>query len=369
MREGIISFKQDDGSSEPGMPRSADRRRVPVSLRDVAQRAGVSMATASRVMNQPELVRPPLRQRVADAARELRYVPNPAARALARRRTMRIGAVIPTVDNTIFSHFITAITRRMRSDGYSLLVSFDEFDPGLEASEIRALVAAGIDGMILVGESRDADLFALLESSRIPVVLTNIVTTTPGRICVGDDNRGGAEMIARYLLDLGHRHIGIVDAPAALNDRAALRIAGVRASLSARGLAVPDAAVVERRYGIPDGRDGLRALLSACPDTTAVICGNDVLAIGAILEARAMGLRVPEDLSISGFDGLELATQLELGLTTVAVPMAEMGLKSAEVMLGLIAGKSPPSATTLTHELIVRGSTGRPRSALRLSGA
>lgn len=305
---------------------------------------------------------------MADAARELRYVPNPAARALARRRTMRIGAVIPTVDNTIFSHFITAITRRMRVDGYSLLVSFDEFDPGLEASEIRALVAAGIDGMILVGERRDADLFALLESSRIPVVLTNILTSTPGRICVGDDNRGGAEMISRYLLDLGHRHIGVVDAPAALNDRAALRIEGVRRSLAARGLALHDRAVVERHYSISEGRAGLRALLAACPETTAIICGNDILAIGAILEARTMGLRVPEDVSISGFDGLDLAAQLELGLTTVAVPMAEMGLKAAESMLGLVAGRSPPSTTVIANELIVRGSTSRPRLTTLTSG-
>ncbi|MBL8702440.1 MAG: substrate-binding domain-containing protein [Alphaproteobacteria bacterium] len=319
------------------------------------------MATASRVMNQPELVRPPLRQRVIDAAKELRYVPNPAARALARRRTMRIGAVIPTVDNTIFARFVESITRRLRVDGYGLLVSFDEFDPALEASEIRALVAAGVDGMILVGERRDPELFALLESTRIPHVVTNIVTAAPGRFCVGDDNRGGAELVTRYLLDLGHRVIGVIDAPASLNDRAALRIESVRSTMTARGLSLPPQAVVERHYSVAAGRQGLRAVLSAHPDATAIVCGNDILAIGAIVEARAIGLRVPEDLSITGFDGLDLAAQMEIGLTTVSVSTADMGLKSAETLLGLIAGRAVPSVTVVPHELVVRASTARPR--------
>lgn len=356
----MIGTSSDDQTGSPSQRSGADRRRVPVSLRDVATRAGVSMATASRVMNQPELVRPPLRQRVVEAAKELRYVPNPAARALARRRTMRIGAVIPTVDYAIFARFVAALTRRLRQDGYGLLVSFDEFDPKLEATEIHGLVAAGIDGMILVGDRRDADLYTLLESSRIPHVVTNILSSAPGRVSVGQDNRAAAELVAHHLLDLGHRHIGIIDAPAAFVDRAALRLEGVRAALGARAL--PPPAVVERRLTIADGRAGFRALMARNPEATAVICGNDVLGIGACLEARAMGLDVPGDVSITGFGGLEIAAEMDMGLTTVTIPMTDLGTRAAESLLALIAGRAAPAMTVLQHELVLGTTTAAPRS-------
>jgi LacI family transcriptional regulator len=213
----------------------------------------------------------------------------------------------------------------------------------------------------MTGAQRSDDIYDELRLRGMPYVLTSIYLPESAHPTVGYDNREGGRVLATYLADLGHVHIGMVAGPCVVNDRAALRKAGVRDGLIARGLALPDSFVIDRPFSLANGRDGLRHLLSVHPELTAVICGNDVLAMGALFEAQAQGLRVPEDISVVGFDGLDMGMHVRPGLTTIDVHCDRMGACAAESLLARIEGKSIPHATKIDFDFVVRGSSGRPR--------
>jgi LacI family transcriptional regulator len=178
--------------------------------------------------------------------------------------------------------------------------------------------------------------------------------------CIGFDNRAAARRLCQHLIELGHRHIAMLAGLRKGNDRAALRVEGVRDALQARGLDFGPERLCERPYTVADGRSALRQLLSAPVRPTAVMCGNDVLAFGALFEAAAMGLRVPQDLSITGFDDLDLAGQMVPPLTTIRVPAAEMGRRAADQLVGVARGETAPQVTELEAAIVLRGSTGAP---------
>jgi LacI family transcriptional regulator len=187
----------------------------------------------------------------------------------------------------------------------------------------------------------------------------------PDRVAVGFDNARAMAQVVRYLLDLGHRHIAMLAGQTRDNDRAAARVAGVREALRAAGLSLPAARLVERPYELAAARDGLRVLLQADPAPTAVVCGNDVLATGALLEAARLGVAVPGQLSIVGFDDLDLAGHLQPGLTTVRVPAEEMWRLAADRVLDALRGVEVPRSTEIEVALVVRGSTAPPPGARR----
>ncbi len=330
----------------------------PAGVREVAAAAGVSVATVSRVFNEPESVRENLRNRVRDAALQLHYVPNAGARALSSHKTRRIGALIPTIDNSIFAAVMTSLQRQLAAAGFGLLIGVTEFDDRTEQSELRSMLASGIDGLVLTGARRPQSIYDELESRSLPFVLTSIYLPESRYTSVGYDNVQGGRLLARHLGQLGHRRIAMIAGPCRVNDRAELRRDGVRRELEARGLELPESRVIERSFSFADGRIGLRHLLRSTPRPTAIICGNDVLALGALFEALAAGIKVPEELSIVGFDGLELGQHTSPGLTTVDVHCAEIGSRTAEVMLARLSGQSAPKATRIELDLVVRGSSG-----------
>lgn len=338
-----------------------------VRLADVARQAEVSTATVSRVLNDPSKVRPELAERVDRAIRQLGYVPHGAARALASHRSQTVGAVVPTLDNAIFARGIQALQQRLSEDGYTLLLAMSDYDLAREVSQVGKLIERGIDGLMLIGEAHDPRLFALLEAKGLPYINTWIFRDASPHPCIGFRNRESAHRIASYLVDSGHRDIAMIAGISRHNDRAADRIVGVRQALSERGLALPEERLVERRYDVGEGRQALRHLLTAPNPPTAVICGNDVIAFGAIFEAQAQGVRVPHDLSIVGFDDLDLASQIDPALTTMHVPSERMGKGAAEYLLARLAGEDPLSATELEASLIVRGTTAPPRQRQKIA--
>lgn len=329
-------------------------------LDDVARVARVSLATASRAMSAPDLVKPATLARVLEAARLLGYVPHGAARALASRRTHTIGAVIPTLDNPIFANSTQALQRELGEHGYQLLLGSHEYDSKLEAQVTRALLERGVDGLVLVGTDHSPDLYRLLIAFRIPHVLTWSLDESGHHDCVGFNNREAAARVAQYLYELGHRKFAVISGHTAHNDRARDRITGVREALAARSIELARGYVVEKPFSMQSGREALRAMLELDPRPTAVICGNDVLAQGAMIEAHALGLDVPRALSITGFDDMELAAQTPPGLTTVRIPAAEIGRRVARHILARIAGEDVEARTELAVELVVRGSTAPP---------
>jgi len=329
-----------------------------VSVLDVAARARCSAASVSRVLNQPELVNDELRTRVLNAMRELGYVPNSAARALRSRRTHIMGIVIPTLNYAIYARLVEGLQQKLSQHGYSLLVATSEYNLASEEERARVLIERGVEGLVLIGEIHRPGLYEHLESAGIPYVNTYVYGKGGTHPCIGFDNRGATAEVTEYLLALGHRQFGVISAITAGNDRAAERVAGVRSTLESRGLHLPMDNVYERPYSIASGREGFRYLCSRANPSTAIICGNDVLAIGAVFEAQALGIKVPDEVSIVGFDNLELAAHLDPALSTVDVPATEMGERAAEFLVGKVTGQSVLESLNLPPTLIIRRTSG-----------
>ena len=333
------------------------------TIDDVASAARVSTATVSRVLNKPQAVREALRQRVTEAVVRLGYVPHAGARALMLHRSGTVGAVFPTVDNAIFAKAIEALQRRLTDAGLQLLIATSGYDVDAEARQAMNLVTRGADALALCGIGQSPQLLRFLRQRALPTVHVMTYPAPAHTVCVGFDNARAIGQAVRYLLDLGHRRVAMLAGITRDNDRARARVAGVRKALKAAGLDLPPSRLVERPYGLAEARDGFRALMAAMPAPTAMLCGNDVLAFGALLEAQKMQIAVPKALSIVGFDDLEMARHIHPALTTVHVPTEKMWSAAADRLVEAL-GRLPVAASTEVEvELVVRDSTGpAPRS-------
>jgi LacI family transcriptional regulator len=336
-----------------------DRKTAP-TLHDVARKAGVSTATVSRCFNAPDLVSADTRDRVMRAVDELGYTPHFGGRALASNRSNTMGAVIPTMENAIFARGLQAFQETLGEAGVTLLAASSGYDPARELEQIRALVGRGADGLLLIGVARPEATYAFLERRRIPFVMAWNYRPDPQRCYVGFDNRRAAMVITRKVIEQGHRRIAMISGITSDNDRASDRVEGVRAAMDEAGLAGRGLHVVEARYSLNSGRRACLELLETKPYPTAIICGNDVLAVGAITKARELGLRVPGDLSVTGFDDIELARAVEPKLTTMHVPHRRMGQAAARALLAIRDGAVDCPGTLLKTQLIMRGSLAAP---------
>jgi LacI family transcriptional regulator len=342
------------------------RPTVLPTIQAVAAAAGVSTATVSRTLNQPDSVREALRKRVEAAVTALGYVPNAGARSMMLRRSGTIGAIFPTVDNAIFAKAIDALQRRLSEAGQQLLIATCDYDADAEMRQAVNLVARGVDALALCGAGQRPELLEFLQHRGVPCVHVMTLSDDPAVTSVGFDNAVAMAQAARYLLDLGHRRIAMLAGVTRDNDRATARVAGARHALQEAGFDLPAHRLVERRYGIAAAREGFRELMAARPAPTAILCGNDVLAFGALFEAQRLGIEVPKALSIVGFDDLELANQLQPALTTVRVPTEEMWRAAADRLLAPLRGQTAPRRTEIEVSLVVRGSTApAPRKADR----
>jgi LacI family transcriptional regulator len=338
--------------------RPAGEARGNARLVDVARRAGVSTASVSRALNSPQKVSPDLRARIQDALNKLRYVPNGAARALASRRSYTIGAVVPTLSNSIFGTGVAALQQRLEEHGYTLLVANSRYDVGVETQQIRALVERGVDGLVLVGQKHRAATYELVRKFRVPYVNTYMASKGSQHPCVGFDQRAAAARLADYLIELGHRRIGLITYPYTNNDRISARIRGVRDAVARHGMVLPHDMVVEAPYTLPDGRAALRRLLAIDPAITAVMCTTDLHATGVLIEAHALGMAVPSRLSVTGFDDLDASLHQDPPLTTVHIPAQELGIRAADHLVARLRGQAVPRVTLMEAKLVIRGSTG-----------
>ncbi|WP_395059975.1 LacI family DNA-binding transcriptional regulator [Polaromonas sp.] len=329
-----------------------------ITLEEVSQAAGVSTATVSRVLSRPELVRASTRERVMAAVRQLDYQPDAAARALASGRTHTVGCVIPTLDHAIFARSTQAMQTTLARAGYQLLVASHEYDPAIELEVVRVLQQRGVDALVLVGTDHASGLWRMLRVWGKPTLLT--WSCEPRLPSIGFDNEAAARMATEHLLALGHQRIGVISGLTSHNDRARSRIEGVRQALKRVGLKLPPSLLSEQIFNLNGGRSGLRALMGARQPPTAIFCGNDLLAAGALLEAQRLGLGVPRQLSICGMDNHELAEALNPGLTTIHLPTQDLGRITAQSVLSAIAGDAIAAQSLLPFELVVRGSTAPP---------
>jgi len=336
------------------------KRKPAPTLHDVARQAGFSTATVSRALNAPALVTDSTRELVLRTVEELGYTPNFGGRALVSNRSNTIGAVIPTMDNAIFARGLQAFQETLSDAGVTLLVASSGYDGAREFEQIRTLVSRGTDGLMLIGMERPAQSYAFLDRRRIPYVLTWSYRSNQKACFVGFDNRLAAQAIARKVIACGHRRIAMIAGITASNDRASDRVDGVRAALDEAGLSGRDLPIVEAIYSLGGGRRACASLLERSPRPTAVICGNDVLAVGAMTQVKALGLRVPDDISITGFDDIELAEVAQPGLTTVHVPHRRMGEAAARMLLAIRDGTTDGEGIELETHVVMRESLAAP---------
>ena len=329
-----------------------------VGLRDVARVAGVSTATVSRAMNTPEAVSQELRDRVVSVVRHLGWVPHGAARALATRRTGTIGAVFPTLTHGDFARAIQALQSELSKSGYTLLLACSEYDAELEYQQVRKLIERGVDALLLVGEAHHNDLSELLKKNRIPYVNSFVYNPTTHGTCVGPDNRKALHKLTSYLIDLGHKTFGVVAQSTDNNDRAQARLQGIRDALAEKSIAIQPSHFAQGYWGVNEGRQLFRRILEKKPWPTAIICGNAYLTVGALLESQAMGIKVPDEMSVVGYDDIEIMSELPIPITTVRVSSDEVGRRAARLLVAKIEGMPIEPDYECDAEIIVRSSSG-----------
>ncbi len=329
-----------------------------IRIEDVAEMADVSTATVSRALSRPDRVRPETRDLVQRAVDKLGYVPDAAGRALASGRTRTVGCVIPTLDHAIFARSTHALQNTLAQAGYQLLVASHNYDPLQELVLVQALQQRGVDALVLVGAEHHKQLWKSLKQWEKPVLLT--WACDPRLPSVGFDNHAIGALATQHLLDLGHHRIGMISGYTEHNDRAQARAAGLRDTLGKAGLQLRPDAVTEQPLNLSGGRVGLIELLKAKQVPTAIVCGNDLLATGALLEAQRQGIRVPGELSICGIDNHDLASEVSPGVTTINLPTRELGQIAATQVLAAIDGAPIAQQSLLPFQLLIRGTTAKP---------
>ncbi len=356
---------EEQRKDRPDSPASKRLQISPHSmprLEDVAARAGVSTATVSRVLNRRDSVTEALRERVLAAVEELGYLPHGAARALASRRWKTIGAIVPTIDNAIFATSLQTLQERLSGFGYTLLLASSDYSLEREYKECHTLLEKGIDGLILVGETHLPDIYTVLNKKRVPYVNIWIHNEQSPHPCVGFDNYGAAVQLTEYLIDIGHRRIAMLAGINEGNDRAVGRSAGVRDALARRGLQFYNGFYEERSYSIEEGRKVASAWLTHPSPPSAIMCGNDILALGVLFECVNRDIDVPGTISITGFDGLEITGHVRPALTTVHIPSAEMGTLAADYLVARLENRPVAEKTRLSTSLVIRATTAPPRT-------
>lgn len=328
------------------------------TLYDVAAKSGVSTATVSRCLNFPGQVTEPTRNKVMMAVNALGYSPNFGARVMAARRTNTIGAIIPTMENAIFARGLQAFQEELRLHGFTMLVASSSYKPEIEEEQIRALVARGADALLLIGHDRRPEIYEFLETQQVPVLITWAFDRAQSRPSVGFDNRTAMRNMADHVIKMGHSRLALISAEVSQNDRARERLEGIKQAMLEHGLDPETLDTIMTQYGIENGAAAFEALRQKPRKATAVFCGNDVLAVGALRAAQTLGLAVPGDVSILGFDDIEIAQVAYPQLTTVHVPHREMGTRAARALVDMLMGGGPAASQELPSEIRMRASLG-----------
>jgi len=328
------------------MPQGTARR---ATLRDVARVAGVSHQTVSRAINDKGEIDPETRRRVLDAARQLRYRPSRFARGLVRPGTITVGLIVYDVVNPFFPELIAGVIDAAEHRGWQVVISSTQDDPARESGLLRSL-AGQVDALIGYLVQPEDVVAAAVEG--VPTVILGRRAQDPAFGAVVIDAEPGVRAAVRHLVERGHRRIGMIDCPLSADvDRR-----NVFLDESARlGLEVPAEAVAGVKQSMAGGEAGFATLHEACPEITAVFAFNDLVALGAYRAARRLGVSIPGDVAVLGFDGLSLGELLEPPLTTVDIDKRRIGEMAVAQAQRLLDGETPGLAVIETG-LLVRGS-------------
>ncbi|WP_064123191.1 LacI family DNA-binding transcriptional regulator [Halotalea alkalilenta] len=329
------------------------------SMADVADRAGVSMITVSRMLREPSRVAPETRRRIEQAMAEVGYVPNLVAGGLAATRTRIVAAIVPYIQHGVFADAVQGLTDGLRQAGYCVLLGSSGGVAKEEETIIRTLLGHRPAGLVIQGANHTDATRALLVKANIPIVEMGTLTDTPVDMCVGYSNREAACGAVGHMIATGCRRIGLVVAPIASNDRHSQRLMGYVDALERVGITHDSSLVATARgFNFNDGCTAVASLLDRHPDLDGLFCASDIWAMSALAECRKRGIQVPAELSVCGFNDQEFSSELSPPLTTVRVPRLEIGAHAAELIIARLSNQ-PIAArkTDVGFELVLREST------------
>lgn len=328
------------------------------TIEDVARLAGVSIATVSRCLHNPQVVAEPTRLRVLSAVRETGYALNTAAQSLRMRRSYTVLVLVPGIGNTFFSEILRGIQEVAAEAGITMLIGDTGREAGREEGYMQNLLNGRADGVLLLAEPQVAWLDLPIANTlgvRPVVVISEARPGGPG-LAVRIDNEGAARDAVRHLVGLGHRRIAHLNGPES-NILTAMRRDGYRRALREAGLAPDPALELPGDFGVASGAAAFRAFAALDPRPTAIFCSNDESAMGFISAAHAAGVRVPRDVSVIGFDDIHFAKVFLPPLTTVRQPRREMGAAAMRMLLEIWA-QGAPGSVILPTEFMDRDSAG-----------
>lgn len=328
----------------------------------VARLAGVSAATVSRALNRPDLVHPATRKKIDQAIRKSGYIRNRAAQTIHGRRSATIGLVVPTVADVIFSELVQAFNDAVSARGFTLLLASHGYNLAKEYALVRKLLEHRVDALALIGLDHAADTYRVLREQRLPVLAVWNYDPTSQISCLGVDNAEAGRIAGAHLLMLGHRRIATIFPDTGENDRARLRRSAAMAALDAAGVHTPEAWQVQTPYSSAQAKRACLDLLASDNRPSALICGNDVIAQGALFAAQRLGLSVPRDLSIIGIGDFVGSAELEPALTTIRIPARRIGAAAAEHLAEAVDSEDADSMVRIPFdcELIMRETTATP---------
>lgn len=333
------------------------------TLKQVAERAGVHPGTASRALNPQTqgLVSEATVRRVQQAAKALAYRPNSMARGLKTNRTTMIGIIVPDLSNPLFPPIVRGAEEVLSRAGYTCLIADTDNDLERERESLATLQARQVDGVIVASARREDDAVREAADGGLPMVLINRRAEGARVPAVMGDDRNGVEQAVRHLVGLGHRRIAHLSGPTDLSTGRERARAFRDVVLELGADASPELVEECRTYAVDEGARAARVLLDRVVPT-AVVAGNDQIAVGLLDVLRERGLRCPEDMSVVGYNDMPYMDKLTPALTTVRVPHADIGAEAARLLVRWLDQDGPRSRTTTTLpvELVVRGSTAAP---------
>jgi len=338
---------------------------VATTIKDIAKQAGVAHTTVSRALRGSPLISPETSERVRQIAAEMGYQPSAAARTLKTNRSQALGVIIRNVEDPFFSEILQGIEEVAQASSYSLFMAASQRDHKQEQAIVQAMVERRVDGVIICSTPVSSEQSRQLTSFGVPIVVVNNQSAEEYRYSIYHDDVDGSCQVTRHLIELGHRNIAYLGNANA--GRSTLdRLAGIQQELDAAGIPLPEAYIHQVPGGGPeDGLSGSNYLLELPKRPSAIICYNDMMAIGVLKGLQQAGIQVPGEISVTGFDNIIFSAYTNPPLTTFDQPKRAIGVQAAQLVLGLLNlptdEEAPgPKIQMLKGSLLVRASTARP---------
>ena len=334
-----------------------------VTIKDIAKAAGVSHPTVSRALNNHQAISEATRKRIIKLAKKMEYVPNAAARGLKTNRTRALGVIMQQIDDPFWSEVLDGVDSLLHPEGYSLFIASTHNEKQREKGVVQAMVQRGVDGVILFSPQFREGQFQILNSYDLPMVMVNNEGAGECRYLIYNDDVYGAGLVTKHLIDFGHTRLAFLGKRQSESSKN--RLMGFRAEMNAAGLPIDERYIYETSAGNPTGgREGAEYLISLGENPSGIVCYNDFLAIGVYNYLQEKGLRIPQDVSVTGFDNISIAEFLSPPLTTLHQYKFELGEGAARMMLEVLSNQqqkkreySPSKKVNLRGILKIRAST------------